>query len=120
MTAKTEIVRFTRTFQIWTYTVSHAHLLLRSPKEPGQSTRIDVLFKNVAWINLPATIEGLVVTEMAPEETEPLVIVPAEMLRSRKIFAVETSRSEGFVVAGAFAWQEDDGDYSEPSPLLPV
>jgi hypothetical protein len=119
MTAKTEIVRFTRTFQIWTYTVSHAQLLLRSPKEAGQSTRVDLLFKNVAWINLPATIEGLVVSEITPGETESLGIIPVEM-GSRKIFAIETSNLKGFVVAGAFAWQEDDGDYFEPSRLLPV
>ena len=51
-----------RQFQIWSYKVSHAQLLLRSTKSKNDPTRIDLLFKNVAIINMPTLLNGVRMT----------------------------------------------------------
>ena len=48
-----------RQFQIWSYKVSHAQLLLRSTKSENNPTRIDLLFKNVAIINIPTLLNDV-------------------------------------------------------------
>ena len=48
-----------RTFRVWLYSVGHSTILLRSMKEPGASSRIDVVFKPVRYMALPTALTGL-------------------------------------------------------------
>ena len=83
------IVSFPRRFQIWLYSVSHGQLLLRSNRSGEFSTRIDVLFKNVAAIELPTAFDGL-------------SRKPQQMRRATKIFnlACGESRTERYLLSG--------------------
>ena len=56
------VVRFSGQFQLWGYTVSHGQLLLRSTRSELRPTQIDVLFKNVGYIQLPVLLEDPEVT----------------------------------------------------------
>jgi hypothetical protein len=114
-------VTFSRRFQMWTYTVGHKTLLLRSPKATGLSTRVDILFKNVAAIQLPTTMEGLAISEATAEEAAEFNLQrTSTRLRTRKAFIVRGSNFAGYVIAGAVAWHEDECEYYEPSHYASV
>ena len=112
----TNAVNFSRRFQMWEYTVGHGQLLLRSPKTTGLSTRIDILFKNVAAVHLPTILDGLAVSEATEGERSELhVQVDPSRLEGRKVFVVRGSNFMGYVVAGIVASHEDEREYHEPS-----
>lgn len=115
----TETLAFNRRFQIWSYTVSHGTLLLRSTKAPGTPTRVDVLFKDVAAINLPTNVDGLTIEradDAAAREAASTLDEPE--LRGRTVFAVRGRGCRGHVVAGAVFHHEDEGEFFDPSALL--
>jgi len=112
-------LRFERRFQVWHYTVGHSRLLLRSPKTETLQTRVDVLFKNVAAINLPTLMDGITV-ELANEDTAQAIAGRSGSwsLGDRKVFIIRGNNYEGFVVAGSMVQAEDTLEYDAPSPLL--
>lgn len=89
-----------RHFQLWLYSVSHAQLLLRSTMGPNADSRVDVLFKGVAALNLPTSFDGLRVRETASGHYE-----------------VSGKNWQGSIQALAFFAAEDGGGYSDPSPF---
>jgi hypothetical protein len=107
-----------RHFQMWRYLVSHSQLLLRSAKTNTERARIDLLFKNVSVINLAATLDGIAINLVEPE----VIAIPsilADVSRGRKVYQIITHGFSGYVVAGSFIFHEDEGEYYEPSALLP-
>ena len=112
----TIILSFSRRFQMWAYAVGHSQILLRSPKSADSPTRIDVLFKNVAFICLPTMCDGLAVSEATMEEETKLrsqLSLPRQV--GRKLFVVSGADFTGYVVAGAVASYEDEREYDAPS-----
>lgn len=88
-----------RTFQVWSYTVSHRELLLRSVKDEHHDTRLDLLFKPVRRVELDTMIKGMnVVVEDG-------------------CFVLFGDGWSGIVDAETFASEEDDGEYDDPSRL---
>lgn len=111
-----ELLKSSRQYQIWEYTVGHRQLLLRSTKAADQPTRIDVLFKNVAAIHLPASWEGLTISEASERESGDLKLpVTVTNRRDRKVFIIRGANFVGYVVAGVMAWHEDEGEYHDAS-----
>ena len=88
-----------RHFQIWTYGVGHAMLLLRSVKSEDHATRVDVLFVAVDHLDLPTSFDGLRVE------------------RSGDTFQLAGNGWTGSVKAANMAHAEDDGEYFDPSPF---
>jgi len=110
------IVNYSRSFQMWKYTVSHSELLLRSTKASGVATRVDVFFKNVAAIHLPTIMDGLAVSEATDDGKSELDLqIDPSRLKERKVFVIRGYDFVGYVIAGAIAWHEDDGEYHDPS-----
>jgi hypothetical protein len=114
-----EIARYDGSFAVWSYTIGHGRLLLRRPKSAAFPTRVDILFKNVAWVSLPMNMEGLRIDEL-PMEEGGVALTDAGSMRTkdRKLFRVSGASWRGHVVAGVVVWHEDDREYNEPSPLL--
>jgi hypothetical protein len=113
----------TRCFQLWRYAVGHGQLLLRSTKTPSKPTRIDVLFKDVAALHLPASFDGLSISEASEVEQADLNLqVGSKGMRERKTYILSGSNFQGYVIAGAVASDEDEGEYDDPSffAILPV
>src|SRR5262249_19645254 len=52
-----------RKFQFWWYRVSHGELLVRSPKTLQESRNVDLMFVDVAYVDLPRFIPELEVVE---------------------------------------------------------
>jgi hypothetical protein len=111
-----EIIKFTRLFQLWSYTTSHSQLLLRSPKSSEYPTRIDVLFKNVANINLPTLLSGLTVNALSESEAAHLFQqFDAQAIKGMHLFSITDTNLNGHVIAGSIAWHEDNSEYNEAS-----
>lgn len=111
----TQLVAFSRQFQVWLYTVGHAQLLLRSTKTQEHPTRIDVLFKVVGAIYLPTLFDGLTILEASQEEISNLNLAPPFARGSKKMYLMQGANFSGYVMAGIVTWHEDDGEYNDPS-----
>ena len=111
-------VAFHRRFQVWSYTVSHTQLLLRSTKTEEAPTRIDVLFKDAVSINIPMLIDDLRVDVLRESAVPDCINMGSHELSGRTIYSVRGVNCDGYVVAGYFGYVEDEGEYYEPSSLL--
>jgi hypothetical protein len=112
----TEIICPARFFQLWSYSVSHSELLLRSTKSAEFPTRIDVFFKGVKEVHLPITSSGLSITEACDTEIQrlhPLRRSPLD--KDVKVFMVQGEDFTGYVAALIALYHEDEGEYNEPS-----
>ncbi len=107
-----------RVFQVWAYTVGMGRLLLRSPKTDGCRTRIDVLFQNVKALKLSAELPGLTVS-IADEHQQRRISEATGLLQddNTTFFVLTGASYDAYVVAGAYAQVEDEGEYFEPSDL---
>jgi len=101
---KKRIFQSDRRFQVWQYTVSHGQLLIRSTKEGGHETQVDVLFKNVRALNIPVTFDGLAIER--------------DQSMGGDSFDVSGEKWAGTIIAGAVAWDETSAEHFEESRLL--
>lgn len=104
-----------RRFQVWSYSVSHSQLLIRSVKEGSHDTVVDVLFKGVSFLQLHTWLDGLVIVEVEPSASN----CPEMAAEGRRVFEVRTRDTCGHVVAGSVWHTEFDGSHGDPSPLIP-
>jgi hypothetical protein len=101
---------------MWLYAVGHGQLLLRSNKSSELPTRIDVLFKDVAALELPTLFDGLSITETTAEEAQSLnVQLGSWSDHGRKVFLLSGTNFVGYVIAGAVFWHEDEGSHYDES-----
>ena len=115
-------INLRRRFQLWSYSVSHRQLLLRSVKTNSIATRVDVLFKNVFSINLPTVIEELRVAEADPHSARAILQSSSHEedlpVRDTRVFLLTGNGWNGVIVAGYVGVAEDTGDYDDPSSLV--
>ncbi len=113
-------VRFPgRRFQLWRYTVGHARLLLVSTKDDVHRTRCEILFGNVARMDLPVLMDDVEVDAVGNADAPGHVLQPgAREMRERTVYRVRGNGFVGYVVAGVAVHGEDDGEYYAPSSLL--
>jgi len=111
-----------RPFSIWSYTVSHRQLLLRSTRQdhalgaPDLDTQIDVLFKNVTALKLASRLTELKLREVRDEQASDLINDAAIPCEPRQhVISVRGGAVVGWVICGVVAVDEWAGDYSDPS-----
>jgi hypothetical protein len=114
-----ERITFRGRFLLWSYTVGHGRLLLRSTKSIERATQVDILFNDVGVIRLPVSFDDPVIAE----DDMGLAAIPQSDLgasdhRGRKLYRVEGRDVIGYIVAAALAVHEAEREYFEPSPLL--
>ncbi|HEU5378087.1 MAG TPA: hypothetical protein VFV38_21910 [Ktedonobacteraceae bacterium] len=106
-----------RVFAVWKYTISHRQLILRSVKdqERGISTRIDLLFKPVAWMSLPTSLSDVRVEEASPEHVQFMTTTSGVTLQgSEKLFVLQGNQTQGYVAASLYALDESTREFDEP------
>lgn len=104
-----------RVFQVWRYSVSHGQLLLRSTKTAEFPTRVEVLFKSVAFMALPSLLDGLLVSECASADLPAcLKAISVE----RPWYKLSSNGNPSYVAAEVFFVSEDELEYFDPSPLM--
>jgi hypothetical protein len=110
------LLNFERRFEVWVYSVSHAQLMLRGNRSETFTTRIDVLFKGVAAINLPTIFDGFLVTESTGDEVRELNLqLGSNSLVRQRTFIIRGQNFAGHVVALAMFWHEDSGFHYDES-----
>src|SRR2546430_568013 len=108
------ILESSRQFQWWAYTTSNSMLLLRSTKSDVISTRIDVLFAGVHFVQIPTRLNGLRIRQAVGDEI-PSLARPF-MMYDEKCFVIASADYVGLIVSRCAVWKEDVGEYFEPSP----
>jgi hypothetical protein len=103
-----------RLFKVWGYSVSHTRLLLRSTKEGGLPSRIDLFFGGVSRMLLRPHYTGLRAAAAEPAEVQAYRAQYGEIPDRSTLFVLEPDLAS-FVVAGVMQSHEDEGGYQEPS-----
>ena len=113
--------RFNGLFGLTLFHQHHGVLLVRSgDRDDGGPRRIDLLFRGVVWMSLPAWFSDFALEQCLIDEVIPYL--PASLrgkAESRKVFRVDIDRTPHYVIAGSVSASTDDGAYFDPSPLLP-
>ena len=111
-------VNFSGRFQVWSYSVSHGQLLLRSTKSAERPTQIDVLFSNVAAMCLAAAFDGMEIRRAAASDFTPPLQLGALSSSGRETYRILGREVDGYVVAGSVVWDEAAREYDAVSQLL--
>jgi hypothetical protein len=113
--------RFTGRFGLVIYHQNHGQLLIRShDRDDGGHKRIDILFKGVVWMSLPAWFETFTLEQRLIDEV--LDRIPRSLrgkMESRKLYRLDIEGQPQYVIAGSVFAASDNGTYFDPSPLLP-
>jgi hypothetical protein len=108
-----------RRFVVFSYSVGHGLLLLRSSKTNASPTRLDMLIQDVRVMEIRSSFDGIRIEEVNVEYLGKYSSRPAEMLEhGNRIYAMRGSGWSGFVVGGEIAIHEDEGDFMAPSFLM--
>ena len=112
---------FSGEFGIVLFHQHHGVLLLRSgDRDDGGPRRIDLLFRGVVWMSLPAWFGDFTVEQCLIDEV--IAAIPPThrgKVSSRRVYRIDIDRTAHYVVAGNVFGSRDDGHYFDPSPLLP-
>jgi len=107
-----------RKFSVFSYTVNHGVLLLRSGKTNNEPTRIDILFQDVRAIEIRAWFDGIKIEEADIDSLQNRSSAPIELMEpGNKIYRLAGSGWEGFILAGIVSFCEDRDDFFAPSKL---
>lgn len=96
-----------RSFQLWAYSVSHSQLMFRSNQGGEWTTRLDVLFKGVHWMELMTTYDEFAIDHVAssPSQTAPGLFT----------YRIGNAKHRGQILALSVFIEETNRDYTQPS-----
>lgn len=113
--------RFNGEFGLVLFHQYHGVLLLRSgDRDDGGAKRIDLLFRGVVWMSLPAWFSDFTIEQCLLDEV--IGCIPPSHLgkaQSRKVYRFDIDRTPHYVIAGNVFEARDDLSYFDRSPLLP-
>lgn len=95
-----------RAFQIWEYRVSHAQLLIRSPKSDSNETNVDIAFAGVEYLKIPTILKNFSIVVPNKNEVELLNNFRTASY-SPKMFVFETKTNRHFIVAAGIKISEN-------------
>ena len=108
-----------RSFRFWAYTVSHNVLLLRSSLtfedvdgyDPSMKYNIDIEFNGVGYIDIPDTIDGIELEEIAKELPKKFQRYSKSM--GYKVFEIKSDGKLYYIIAAGYmigknAWIEQN------------
>lgn len=107
-----------RDFKVWHYTFSWSRLLLRSGPRNDDDTRVDVLFSNVIYVQLPMVLSRLKISEGPLSEVDLPQGVSEEPGRPCKVFHLH--EGVGMVIATHCEWHEDNEWLDAPTHFSPM
>ena len=113
--------RFNGEFGLVLYHQHHGVLLLRSAdRDDGGPRRLELLFKGVVWMSLPAWFRDFTIEQCLIDEVlDSLPPSHRGKAHSRKVYRFDIDRTPHYIIAGSVLASRDDGAYFDPSPLLP-
>jgi hypothetical protein len=109
-----------RMFEIWVWTQSHCQLLLKSDISNVHTERIEVLFVDVARVNLPTFMDQLVIQRAPLADDESLLTsVPSQFTKSDKsMFRMHGAGWRGYVICFDVRVLSGPCELNAPSELI--
>ncbi len=108
-----------QTFVIYSYTVSHGLLLLRSRKAGSDQELTDILFLDVRAMELRASFSDFEIREEPAAFLSRFGSNPSAMMEpGLTAFSISGNGWLGYVLAGRVATQTHDGGFFDTSPLI--
>ena len=108
-----------RKFVLFSYSISHGILLLRSGRTKTELKRIDVVFRDVRAIEVRAWFEGIVIIESNSNSLKAFASNPTSMLEvGNRVYSLRGKEWEGYILAGQMLINEDTEDFMAPSSLI--
>jgi hypothetical protein len=108
-----------RRFQVFSFTISHGQLLLRSGKTNTHRTRLNILFKDVRAVELRMWFDSLSIEEVEPSLLKDLPAHPTELIESgNRCFVLKSLGWQGYIVGATVFYHEDELNFWDPTPLL--
>jgi hypothetical protein len=105
--------------QLWSYAVGHKRLLLRSVRSASRATQVDILFKDVALIHIPSSLNDLEVSEVPRAEMPAWIdLEGATITDDMRFYRLRGRHCVAFVVAAVVVWDEREAAYGDQSVLL--
>lgn len=105
-----------RKFSVFSYSVSHGPLLLRSGRTDEHHTRIDVLILDVRAMEIRSWFEGIEIALADQKYLQDFRSRPAEMMQpGLNVYAIAGKGWQGFIVGGNLWVHEDEADFMAPS-----
>jgi hypothetical protein len=108
---------YERDFQLWSYGVGMKQLLLRSNRTSELSTRVDIAFQAVGWLELPTVLHGVTIDVDVAQDMKS-VSERGVSIGRRHLYSLSGLDYRGFVVAFVLRIAEDEGGYDEPSSVI--
>lgn len=109
----------TRIYQIWEYQVSHASLLIRSPRSPrsgdldAQVENCDLHFSGVTYMHIANLMRGLEVVTPTHDEVQEH---EAFLYDDRQLFVLKSEERRYLICARSMTYSENNWDLFE-SPI---
>lgn len=107
-----------RNFKVWHYTFSWSRLLLRSGRRNEDEARVEVLFSNVIYLQIPTVLSRLEISETPLSEIDLPQGVSEEPGRPCKVFHL--NQGSGTVIATHCEWREDNEFLDGPTSFSPM
>jgi hypothetical protein len=93
-------------------------LLLRSNRNSLWSTRVEILFMGVKYLDIGTSFDGILVEDLGPitemQRTRWKIALPDDL----HLFRIASSSGNGEVVAGSVAVDESDAATEDPSAFF--
>ncbi|MCX4674866.1 hypothetical protein OG413_05920 [Streptomyces sp. NBC_01433] len=111
----TLVAAWERPFRMWHFSVSFNSLLLRSLRDDASPARVDVLFSNVFFLQMPTTCSQLEIRTGEGIDA-PKVEIPAGT--RGQWYTINSGK--GYLYATHCEWHEDEGTAMSPSRFGPL
>ena len=108
---------YERVFQLRSYSVGMSQLLLRSNRTSEISTRVDIAFQAVSWLELPTHLQGVTIDVDVAQDIKS-VEDRGISIGTHHLYSLSGAGYRGFVVAHVLRIAEDEGGYDEPSSVI--
>jgi hypothetical protein len=105
-----------RKFSVFSYSVGHGPLLLRSGRTDEHHTRIDVLILDVRAVEIRSWFEGFEIALVDHDYLREFRSRPTEMMEpGLNAYSISGKEWQGFIVGGTLYVHEDEADFTAPS-----
>lgn len=103
-----------RYFQLWHYTVSHGHLLIRSPMDNDHQTNIDIWFRGVQYLELPRLLGEIEIEEPVASERMHLEERLHASFDNSSVTVVRSGKNRYFIVSVDIEIEANHLNITEP------
>jgi hypothetical protein len=111
------LVEWDRAFELWSYAFSYSRLLLRSAPAFDKDLRVDVVFSNVEYLNIPARLTRLSIRQADFETEGARLGVTGPSDPASTLFLL--NGGPFYVVATQCGWHEDHEWVGAPTHFAP-